>query len=106
MEFIPGIFWIDGFVCPDFIKANNVKIVIGQDPIENPNYMVVKVSREDITRVVQVVFTFYRKNVNCVLNFDEMYFMKIFTPNFMKNVCKIDDPDEISELVRLNYSTQ
>jgi hypothetical protein len=103
MEFIPGIFWVDGFVCPDFLKANNVKVVIGQDPIENPNYLVVKIDKEDITRVVQVVFTFYSKNVNCVLNFDSMYFMQIFTPHFMRNIGKISDPEEIADLVRLNY---
>lgn len=110
MEVIPGVFWIEGPLNVDFLKSQNVKVVIGNKATPNiPEFKNFKVVYSDVIdtdhvfKLVNTIFKLYTNNIVCALSFDKEKLLPILVATMMITWCKICNHEEIDELIYLNY---
>jgi hypothetical protein len=105
-ELLPGVFWIQSSTCHDFLKANNVSVVVGNKITPNKYVKTVKIDVKelaDIDAVVACVWKLYVKNITCALSFDKNDLQGLLMARIMGVVCKIESGADVDELLKLNY---
>lgn len=110
-EVLPSVYIVDGPINADELKSLNVRILITNklSPKAPPEFKSFKVVCTDIVdsknlfKLVSAVHKLYTTNTPCALAFDNDELTPVLIGCMMMLYCKINDLEEIDELMYLNY---